>query len=416
MSFNLLPTIQALFSGNFIRKASSQLDETEASVNDAVRAVIPTVLTGIMAKVGSGNVDQVFQMAKSAAKSGLLHHIHSTTAEGISTKSTEMFSGIFGEKTDAVTTAVSNYAGIKDSSAASLLGAITPISMAVIGKQALESNLTTSGFLNMLNAERGSILNALPSGLGLASALGLNNLNSIGTQFETAVADSASRGYDYQRASKIEKKDRRPGGAWLLPLILILAAVLLLWYLMRGCGEQKPLQNASEEIVDSLDRVDQNTVQGTENIKVQLPDGNMLDAYRGGIEDKLVAFLNDPATSGGKDVWFDFDDLNFKSGSAELTEGSMKQIRNIAAILSAYPAVVVKIGGYTDKTGDNQANLRLSQERAEAVNTALKNTGVIPAQLEEPEGYGAEFAKVPETAPDTERQKDRRIAVGVRKK
>jgi len=412
MSFNLLSTIQGLFSGDFIKKAGSQLDETEASVKEAVRGMVPTILTGILSRAGSGDVDQVFQMAKTAARSGILHNIHSTTAEGISAHNPDMSGNLFGDKTNAVATAIAQFAGIKDSSAASLLGTVTPVSLAVIGKQALESNLTTSGFLNMLNAEKSAILNSLPSGLGLASALGLTNLNSIGTQFDNAVTATASRGFDYKSAPVSDKK---PGGAWLLPLILIVAAAALLFYLMRGCGGNKPIENVTENIIDSLDAGRQ-PEPPVENIKVQLPDGNMLDAYRGGIEDKLVTFLNDPATAGGKDVWFDFDNLNFESGSAEITTESMRQIRNIVAILRAYPTVVAKIGGYTDRTGDSIANLRLSQARADAVNTALKNNGAVPAQLEEPEGYGSQFATVPASALDNERQKDRRIAVGIRKK
>ncbi len=114
------------------------------------------------------------------------------------------------------------------------------------------------------------------------------------------------------------------------------------------------------------------------SIKVKLPDGVELDAYRGGIEDKLVTFLNDPASQGGKDVWFDFDNLNFQTGSAELTAESMKQVNNIAAILKAYPKLKIKIGGYTDKSGDASINKKLSQERADAILAALKNTGANP--------------------------------------
>ncbi|MEP7318208.1 MAG: hypothetical protein ABI921_05695, partial [Panacibacter sp.] len=73
------------------------------------------------------------------------------------------------------------------------------------------------------------------------------------------------------------------------------------------------------------------------SIKVGLPGGIELDAFKGGIEDKLVAFLNDPQSKAGKDVWFDFDNLNFKTGNAELTAESYGQVQNIAAILKAYP-------------------------------------------------------------------------------
>ena len=115
-------------------------------------------------------------------------------------------------------------------------------------------------------------------------------------------------------------------------------------------------------------------------------------------------------------VWFDFDNLNFKTGSADITEESIKQVQNIAAILKAYPKLKIKIGGYTDKTGDSLANFKLSQGRAESVLSALKSSGANPSQLLGAEGYGTSNAKAPADAPDEERKKDRRISVSVREK
>ena len=140
-------------------------------------------------------------------------------------------------------------------------------------------------------------------------------------------------------------------------------------------------------------------------IKVQLPGGIEIDALKGGIEDKLVAFLNDANSQPGKDVWFDFDNLNFKTNSAEITSESGVQVQNIVAILKAYPKLKIKIGGYTDKTGDSAANLALSQQRADALFAALTKMSANPAQLTGAEGYGSQYAKAAADAPDSEKQK-----------
>ncbi|QEC67819.1 OmpA family protein [Panacibacter ginsenosidivorans] len=152
------------------------------------------------------------------------------------------------------------------------------------------------------------------------------------------------------------------------------------------------------------------------SIKVTLPAGIEIEALKGGIEDKLTAFLNDPDSKPGKDVWFDFDNLNFKTNSAEITEESNVQVQNIAAILKAYPKLKIKIGGYTDKTGDSVANVQLSQKRADAVLEALKKTNANPEQLLGAEGYGSQYAKTAADAPDEERKRDRRISLSVREK
>ena len=128
-----------------------------------------------------------------------------------------------------------------------------------------------------------------------------------------------------------------------------------------------------------------------------------------------MTFLNDPNAQPGKDTWFDFSDLNFEFSTAKIIPESRKEVDNIVQILKAYPNVKVKIGGYTDKVGDDAANKKLSQERADAVAAALKDAGV-GAQVEGAEGYGEEFAKYPESAPDADRVKDRRVSRSVRAK
>jgi outer membrane protein OmpA-like peptidoglycan-associated protein len=203
-----------------------------------------------------------------------------------------------------------------------------------------------------------------------------------------------------------------------LPMVLWTIIILgLILFVIKGCNGADISQT---DAMDNSARTDNTIVAEVmptrESLKVKLPNSIELDAYKGGIEDQLVRFLNDPAGIPGKDVWFDFDNLNFKIGSAEITEESMAQVQNIAAILKAYPKVKIKIGGYTDKTGDSLGNLKLSQERANAVTNALLAAKSNVSQLVGAEGYGSRYAKVPKDASDDERKKDRRIAVGVRAK
>jgi outer membrane protein OmpA-like peptidoglycan-associated protein len=58
--------------------------------------------------------------------------------------------------------------------------------------------------------------------------------------------------------------------------------------------------------------------------------------------------------------------------------------------LKAYPAVHLKIGGYTDNSGDATANLQLSQDRATTVMNELVGMGIAPDRLEA-KGYGESY-------------------------
>ena len=106
---------------------------------------------------------------------------------------------------------------------------------------------------------------------------------------------------------------------------------------------------------------------------------------------------------------YEFDRITFQTDAATLRPQSREQLSNIAAILKAYPPVRLKIGGYTDNSGDAAANLRLSQARAETVMTELANMGVARSRLEA-EGYGAQHP-IADNATQEGRAKNRRVAL-----
>jgi len=157
------------------------------------------------------------------------------------------------------------------------------------------------------------------------------------------------------------------------------------------------------------------TVEATLPVSINkvLSTGANLNFLEGGIEDQVINFIESDLAA-GKDNWFNFKALNFASGSNAIDSTSMNEVKNISEILKAFPNVNIKVGGYTDNTGDDAANLKLSSERAAAVKAALVGLGITDARLES-EGYGETNAIA---SNDTEegRATNRRIAVSVRKK
>jgi K(+)-stimulated pyrophosphate-energized sodium pump len=146
----------------------------------------------------------------------------------------------------------------------------------------------------------------------------------------------------------------------------------------------------------------------------QLADGTTLNIPERGVEGRLLAFIQDPATKPDKTTWFDFDRLLFNTGSATLQPQSMEQLNNIAAILKAYPATHLTIGGYTDNTGDAAGNLKLSQDRANNVTAELVKLGVAKDRLVA-KGYGEEHP-VGDNSTEAGRAQNRRISMLVTQK
>jgi len=120
----------------------------------------------------------------------------------------------------------------------------------------------------------------------------------------------------------------------------------------------------------------------------KLSTGFELKGSDTGVEKQLIAFIKDEGKKVDKTTWFDFDRLAFTQGKADLDMTASKdQLSNLAEILKAYPAVKLKVGGYTDSVGDAAANQKLSAERAESVKKELVALGVDAGRLEA-EGYG----------------------------
>jgi OOP family OmpA-OmpF porin len=156
------------------------------------------------------------------------------------------------------------------------------------------------------------------------------------------------------------------------------------------------------------------TAQLSRFIIWRLPDNVSLNIPPNGAEARLLAFIQDPSKGVEPATWFDFDRLLFNTDSAALRPESQEQLRNIAEILKAYPNDHIKIGGYTDNTGDPQSNLNLSQERANGVMAELVALGISPARLEA-QGYGEQFP-VADNSTEEGRAKNRRVSMRVTQK
>ncbi|UOQ96443.1 OmpA family protein [Hymenobacter sp. 5317J-9] len=153
-------------------------------------------------------------------------------------------------------------------------------------------------------------------------------------------------------------------------------------------------------------------------IMLVLADGSRQKVGANSTENRLYTFLSSPAfqvdsvnrTKG----WINFDRINFESGKAQLTLESARQLGNIASILNTFPKSLVKIGGYTDSTGDAEANYQLSEDRARAAMHALTSLGVSPGRVQA-KGYGPKYFVRPNTTL-TNRAMNRRVSIRVLRK
>ncbi len=422
MSFNIMDAVKGHLTPDLLSKATSFLGENESGVAKAMSGIVPSVLIGMVSKASSGGAgaSEVFNAAKETHSSGFLGGLGNMFGDGggMLGKGLNLVKGLLGDKFSGIVTALSSFAGIKSSSVSSLLSMAAPMAAGTLGKHSVENNLDAGGLASMLSSQKSSIMNMLPGGLSsIAGMLGLGKAGEAISSMTGSVKEKAATYSNYSDDTKSS------GGGmgwlkWLLPLLI--AGGLGWWFLLggkNGCNSKPVAGSDTTVVTNPPDTAGGTTSTVPESFKVKLPDGTELNAMKGGIEDKLVTFLGTEWMRLGEDslkkIWFDFDNLNFKTSSAEITAESQQQVSNMVAILKAFPNAKLKIGGYTDKVGNEANNKKLSASRANAVKTALDKAGV-GTQVIGAEGYGSEFAKYPADAPESDRVKDRHVSVSIR--
>ena len=423
MSLNVIDLIKGQLGPALVSQAATQYGESESGISKAISGLLPAVVGGM---ANNANQSTLLDVITGANSTSLLGNL----LGGSSNNSliTTVLSAIFGDKMNGLINAVSGFSGVSNSTSGSLLNMVTGAALGSLGKYSADNNLDRNGLSSLLADQKGIVSSLLPAGLSLAS-LGLGNWSG-----ETAVETEKVKvtSYDDPKVEvnrggnthvNVDRTDDKDAGSiwkWLLPLLLLALAA---WFLWKQCNqpanETTTITDSTSVVTDSADMMpmDSSAVTVTKTDEDIDLNGVALKGYRGGMEDSMISFLK----SGGytnaaddaalKDAWYTFDKVNFKMGSStELEAGSQVQLDNLVAILKAYPDAKIKVGGYTDKVGDEAANVKLSTARANYIKTALEKAGV-GAQVIGAEGYGSQFATVAATASDAERAVDRKMAV-----
>ncbi len=398
MSINLIDLITKGMSGNIMSQLGTAIGANPDSATRGVASAIPAVLGGLL-KTSSTTVgvsDLVYGMLK-GNHDGLINNLGNTLAGGAATQNLlktgeGVLGSIFGDRIKAVTDLVGSSAGLNQASSASLMGVMGPIVLGFITQHLRAAGgLNTASLAGLLGGQKAAVAAAAPA--GLAPALGVASLDNYSAPSAAAAAVSDSGGSGWMK--------------WVVGLVALLAVL----FALRNCQTQKvevpPPPPAP--VVEAPAPPPPPPEDGL--TAMTLPDGVGLRAAADGVESKLLAFITDSSKVVDKTTWFTMDRLQFETGSATLQDTSNAQLDNIAAILKAYPAVKLKVGGYTDNTGNAAKNLKLSGDRAAATVAALASRGVEAGRVEGA-GYGNKFP-VADNATEDGRQKNRRTDLRV---
>ena len=474
MSVNLMDLVKSQLGSGLMSAIAGHLGESEARTQSAVDGGLASIIGGLM---GSASTTQsatnllnllMGKQQSSTSMSELLGMISggSSSIGSLIQLGGPLLKTVFGDKLGGVVDAVASASGVSKQSGSGLLSILAPLVMGALGKTTRDGGFNIGSLVGLLMGQKDFIKAAAPA--GLASALGFSSFDSLFNSSKvTPIGYTASGGSN--------SSSNGGGGGfmkWLLPLVLLGLLGFGAMYLMKGCGKSKVEQavegvgNAADSLaaaagdaanaagnavggaadslaaaagdaanaagnavggaVDAagnavggaLDAAGEATSAGWAALgklmKRKLADGTELNVPEKGVENKLINFIEDKSKAVDKTTWFSFDRLLFETGKSTLKPESAEQVKNMAAILKAFPQVEIKLGGYTDNTGDAKKNLALSGERAKTVKAELVKLG-INAKRMDAEGYGQEHPVADNATPEG-RAQNRRIDVRVTKK
>jgi len=107
------------------------------------------------------------------------------------------------------------------------------------------------------------------------------------------------------------------------------------------------------------------------------------------------------------------NNLFFVRSKSEVLPESIPEMDRVYKLLIDYPKLVIELGGHTDNQGIYAANLKLSQERADAVRTYLTGKGIEKRRIKT-KGYGPTKPVADNRNPET-RKNNRRVEIKVLK-
>jgi outer membrane protein OmpA-like peptidoglycan-associated protein len=299
----------------------------------------------------------------------------------------KFLSMIFGDQQNAVNETLGRASGLGGSAMRQLMVFAAPLLLSVLGRRVREGGLTTSSFRSDLLGQAAGINHLLPTGLG-------NVFADAPRPAATAVVQDA--------APLLPR--------WLWPVGAAALALIGLFWAINRYNNRSVAEQASNALAATGEAARSRVAGLGEFISRKLPNNVDLHIPEYGVEGRLLSFIqSSPKVS--SDTWFDFDRLSFDTNSATLRPESQEQLQNIAAILKAYPNVRVKIGGYTDSTGNPDTNRKLSEDRASSVVAELTRLGISGDRLEA-QGYGAEHP-IGDNATEEGRAMNRRISIRV---
>ena len=229
MAVNLVSAVWRELTPEVVARLALLLGLDARSTRTAVAAAVPALLAGLVGTAAAPGGAQKLALAVSEHRS-IGADFTTMLADGHHTSlvdaGTQRLAFLLGPAQDALATAVADYAGVTAGTANSLIGALAPLTLGVIGKQAENPEAAA----DLLATQQGHIVESLPAGFfdqlkrgGIIEAFGTA---AVARQRNRAAAAAPAP------AQRYAPLPERPGYGWVYWLLALLAILGVGWYFL----------------------------------------------------------------------------------------------------------------------------------------------------------------------------------------
>ncbi len=326
---NLLSLLKAYLPSDFASLVSQFLGEPEAATQTSVSALLPALLGAISQKGatpgGAGGLWNLLNQPE--VNPSLIDNVGSLFSGG-GTGANELLklgSGLvnqfFGNKEKDFSDAVASVGGIKSSSAMNLLALAVPMVLSFLKKYVFSKNLDQNSLASLLAGQKPYLEGLLDN--RLVKALGFANPAAFLSGFTQPAAETIAK------PTYVPETAPRRKSHWLLWLLGLLAllAILYFWQALSGPKHKTAVAPGVAPVAYCL-----------------------------------------PAN------------VYFEVGQAVVDPANQDTIAKTAQCIKR-DNLKVALSGYTDRTGDWNANVELAKDRAKVVRNALIAAGVPESNI-----------------------------------
>jgi outer membrane protein OmpA-like peptidoglycan-associated protein len=404
MTVNLMEAVSGLVTPDLVQKAAGASGESAEGTKASLLGAVPTLFAGLASGASSP-----------AGAAGIFGLVTRAATKPKELGGQGLLTSIFGGRTEQVTDALANTAGVRRASAGGVLALIGPLVLSVLGKEVMSRGLSAGGLTDLLFSHKKAILDNPNVPRGLGEALGVGNLAELGGPAAAVCGPTVSAVESARPTSESAREVRsdareqvrgpasraKPPSRWpimLLPALLL--GVLALWGLsnmFKGRPHMPDVNSDNPTMRQPGAPEKQGTSPAqppsvTEPMKEPAPANVPEMPERGAPEGAL------PPTR-----------LHFDTATTRLTPDSKDSVDALVSYLTANPTARIHVEGFADTTGEPSSNEALSSSRALALKSVLMARGISGSRIETG-GMGQANPVAPNES-DPDRAQNRRAEV-----